>query len=145
MTSREYLEQETGIFFGRHWDAAAIPAWDFSWNWCGPVPNHEHSGVYALFCGETLIYIGLGASRDHGSFKKNGIGKRLLAHVLEMAPADSDVSYLPEERWRNAAVDSVATIGFPQEMAYLACALEHYLIEKLNPLENHIKHCAKGH
>lgn len=139
MVTREKLEKETEVFFERHWSLAAIPAWNFSWSWCDPIANHELSGVYALFRGDTLIYIGMGNSHGNGIHRKQSLGKRLLAHVLEIAPPGAEVAYILEERWKNAAVDLVATIGFPQEFAYLASALEHYLIEKLKPPGNYAK------
>ncbi|MDR3412040.1 MAG: hypothetical protein P4L87_14040 [Formivibrio sp.] len=140
MANKEKLEKETGIFFDRHWGGTEKPSWNFTWNWCGSIPNHDLSGVYALFSGDRLIYIGSDHGHNHGANnKKHGIGKKLLAHVLEIAPADSDINFIPEERWLDAAVDLVATIGFPHETAYLACALENYLIEKLDPPGNHVK------
>lgn len=145
MCSREHLEKETGDFFDLHWGEEAIPAWNFSWNWCGLIPNHDLDGVYALFSGGELVYVGLGAGRGHGTHKNHGLRKRLLAHVLELTPADSDAHYILEPRWRNAGVDQIATLGFPSESSYLAYALEHYLITKLDPPENHRNHAPRIH
>ncbi|MBS1156754.1 MAG: hypothetical protein H6R07_2678 [Proteobacteria bacterium] len=145
MAARDSLVQETGNFFDLHGGNMATPAWDFSWDGCGAIPNHELDGVYALLSGETLVFVGLGAGHSYGSQKKHGIRKRLLAHVLEVAPADTDVNYILEQRWRNAGVDRIATLGFPPETSYLACALEHYLIAKLDPPENHKNHHPRSH
>jgi GNAT superfamily N-acetyltransferase len=139
MATREQLEKETRVFFDRHWSFATTPSWNFSWNWRSQIPDHDLPGVYALFSGDTLVYLGLGSYHGNDAHKKQGIGKRLLAHVLEIAPKDSKVRYILEERWQNAAVDMVATIEFPQECAYLASALEHYLSEALAQQRNHAK------
>lgn len=140
MATREDLEEETKIFFDLHGSSMTALRWNFSWDGRGAIPNHEFDGVYALLRGETLLYIGVGAGHDHDTLKKYGLRKRLLAHVLEVAPTNSDVPYILEQRWRNAGVDKIATLGFPPEVSYLACALEHYLIAKLDPPENHQVH-----
>ena len=92
-----------------------------------------------MFSGEALTYIGLGASRGGGIYKNHGLSRRLLAHVLKIAPEGSTISYVPQERWKNCSVNLVATIGFPDEFSYMACALEDYLIAIFNPPENLIK------
>ena len=74
MITKEHLETETKKFFDLHWGSSPqIPTWDFSWNWCNAVPNHELGGVYALFSGDALVYIGLGASIGGGIYKNRGI------------------------------------------------------------------------
>ena len=146
MITKEHLETETKKFFDLHWGSSPqIPTWDFSWNWCNAVPNHELGGVYALFSGDALIYIGLGASIGGGIYKNRGISRRLLAHVLQITPAGSSASYEPQKHWKEASVDSIATIGFPPELTYLACALEDYLIGKLNPPKNNVKRRSAVH
>lgn len=140
MTTRDLLESNTKEFFRLHWGGQQeMPAWEFGWDWCGSVPNYKLGGVYALFSKESLLYVGLGASRGGGIYTDHGLSRRLLAHVLQVAPANSGVSYVPHERWQAASVDMVATIGFPQELNYLACALEDYLISRLSPPENQMK------
>jgi hypothetical protein len=140
MATKAELEAETSDFFDRHWQGTKeIPQWDFSWEWCNAVPNYKLGGVYALFSGENLLYIGLGASRGGGIYKSHGLSRRLLAHVLKIAPEGSTTSYIPQEYWENCSVGLVATIGFPDEFSYLACALEDYLIGRLNPPENSVK------
>lgn len=143
MAARENLEEETRIFFDLHGGKMETLTWNFSWDGRGAIPNHEFDGVYALLRGETLLYIGVGAGHGHDTQKKHGLRKRLLAHVLEITASDADVSYTLEQRWRNAGVDKIATLGFPPEISYLACALEHYLIAKLDPPENHKTHHPK--
>lgn len=137
---KQDLQATTSQFFELHWGTKSTwPAWDFSWNWSGPVPNYELGGLYTLFADEALIYVGLGASRGGGIYQDRGISRRLLAHVIEIAPKGSGVSYVPRQRWREASVTSIGTIGFPIGTTYLACALEDFLIGRLNPPKNSLK------
>jgi len=144
MNDKQGLIQHTNDFFNLHWgfDSKA-PCWDFSWNWCGAVTNYHLGGLYALFNGENLIYIGLGSSRGGGLYQDRGISRRLMAHVLRNAPKDMEVSYIPRERWKKLGVDVVATLGFPEDKNYLALALEDYLIGRTNPPENRNKRIKK--
>lgn len=139
MTTRDELARDTNNFFIRHWNSAdgAPPSWDFTWDWRGPVPNYLLGGLYALFRQGELVYIGLGSSRGAGIYVDRGISRRLLSHVVRVAP-DGE-SYVPRERWRDLEVDSVGTIGFPMALNYLAPALEDFLIGRLNPPENAVK------
>ncbi|MBP2667671.1 MAG: hypothetical protein H6Q76_2651 [Firmicutes bacterium] len=140
MNDHEKLVANTAQFFTLHWGVCSdIPQWDFSWQWCNAVPNYQLGGVYALFSGDTLQYVGLGSSVGGGIYKDHGISRRLLAHVLKSAPADASVSYEAQDRWKALQVDLVATIGFPTEYSYLASALEDYLIGRLSPPENRLK------
>ncbi len=69
MSDKESLVRLTRAFFSKHWGSGeAVPAWDFSWNWCGPVPNYLLGGVYALLKGDTVLYIGVGTSRGAGIY-----------------------------------------------------------------------------
>lgn len=135
------LEAATEQFFGLHWGIdATYPCWNFSWKWRCAVPNYHLGGLYALFAGNCLIYVGLAASRGSGNYQGRGISRRLMAHVLKTAPDNRDsVNYTLREHWRTCGVDLVATIGFPAEYDYLAPALEDFLIGKLNPPENTMK------
>lgn len=134
------LVSETEKFFSLHWRVAEkIPEWDFSWDWCGSVPNYTLGGLYAIFSDQTLVYVGLGASRGGGIYRDRGISRRLLAHVIKTSSIEKSTSYEPKDRWKALGVDSIATIGFPADVNYLACALEDYLIGKLSPPENQMK------
>ncbi len=133
------LVEATNLFFARHWTAAEMPPeWNFSWNWCGAIPSFDLGGVYALFTKEKLLYVGLGASRGGGLYEKHGLSRRLMNHVVINAPKESQVSYVPRERWANLEIDLVATIGF-SKWDYLAPALEDFLIDTLSPSENKVK------
>lgn len=138
------LNMITNEFFKKHWCIGAeVPNWNDSWNWCGPVPNFDLGGLYALFASDKLIYIGLGNSRGGGIYKNHGISRRLIAHVLVTSSNDSLRSYDLQERWKNLGVDKLVTIGFPADFDYLSPALEDFLIGRLNPAENSIKRTSK--
>jgi hypothetical protein len=140
VTTKDELVQATDKFFELHWPAGVPrPSWDFSWNWKGAVSNYQLGGVYALFNSEALVYVGLGASRGGGIYENRGISRRLNAHVTSVAPVGSSTDYVAKDRWLAAGVNLIATIGFPLEFTYLSCALEDYLLSKLNPPENRLK------
>lgn len=133
----EKLIAETDSFFHLHWNKEALgapPAW-VAWDTFldGSVPNYQYGGCYALFSGDQLIYIGLGASRGGGIYQRHGISRRLMAHVLR-----SDVTSGPTrskllDRWVD--ISSLWTLGFPSN-DYLAPALESFLIRSLTPPKN---------
>ena len=130
----EKLVQETSEFFNRHWYGdLPEPVWSFDWKWYGPVPNYLLAGLYALFCDDSLIYIGLG----RGSVSR-GISARLERHVLSKRGEDERYGYVPQEKWKKLGVNRLATIGFPSEFSYLSPALEDYLIGRLQPSANSI-------
>lgn len=142
MPNKTDLLIHTANFFKMHWGQSnPPPEWDFSWQWKGSVPNFMLGGVYALFKGDDLIYVGLGSSRGSGRYMDRGISRRLMAHVYRNAPEGSEVSYVPRERWDkdHAGIDLVATLGFHIELNYLAPALEDYLIGRIELPENSMK------
>ena len=139
MNDKSQLSSETQYFFSRHWGLEdKAPEWDFSWKWDGPVPNYKRGGLYAIFRLGELLYVGLGASKVGGIYRDRGISRRLLSHVIQISENDASV-YEFQKRWAVLQADLVATIGFPADYNYLACALEDYLIGKLNPPENQMK------
>ncbi len=140
MKNRELLTSKTDAFFLKHWNLdLQPPVWSKSWEWIGPIPNYNLGGVYALFKGDELVYIGLGASRGGGCYPDSGLSRRLMAHVYRSAPKGSERDAVPRDRWQEAGVTCILTIGFPVEYNYMASALEDYLIGEINPLENNIK------
>lgn len=140
MPSRVHLDAETDKFFTLHWGLPLdTPHWDYSWTFCGPVPNYLLGGLYALFAGESLVYVGLGASRGGGIYQDRGISRRLIAHVLRPSSDKAVADYELAQRWVDAGVTKVATLGFPTEYNYMALALEDYLIGKLSPSQNKLK------
>lgn len=135
------LVEHTEEFFRRHWPVCtsqAAPVWDYEWEWKGPVPHHSKGGVYALLneTGE-ILYIGLGASVGRGGRVGYGISRRLLGHVIITDKQKGRGHYKPRKKWSEVAV--VAAVGFPSEYAYLAPALEDFLIGIINPPINNSK------
>ena len=140
MPGKPELVSKTQTFFNRHWYGGdEPPSWSFEWAWTGPVPNYRLGGLYALLKDDELIYVGLGNSRGGGIYKERGISRRLESHVVDIAPAGSAVTYVPKQRWREAGVTQLATLGFPEEFSYLSPALEDFLIGELNPPQNSVR------
>jgi hypothetical protein len=139
--SFEALFQHTNAFFSKHWNSSVLgepPEWKRGWAWKGSVPYHDKGGVYALFDkGNTLLYIGLGASVGGGSYKEHGLSRRLLAHVITTDPTKGKGHYVPQKKWTEVA--SIAGIGFEAGQSYVAAALEDYLIWNLSPPRNSTK------
>lgn len=133
----EDLLKQTGDFFARHWSRELMgppPEWH-CWETFlhGSVPNYQHGGCYALFAGDELIYIGLGASRGGGRYVAHGVSRRLMAHVIRSDKARGPFASKLLENW--AETTAIWTIGFPTG-EYLAAALETYLIRELSPRRN---------
>lgn len=127
------LREATASFMRLHWPSGApdTPDWHGQWplRSPGPVPNHDKQGCYAIFEAGALIYIGLAASSGTGNYVGHGIGSRLYKHVLCIdweASAKAPRCYKPQDRWLCAS--HLSTIGFPEQLSYLAPALEIYLI-----------------
>jgi hypothetical protein len=57
-----------------------------------------------------------------------------LNHVLDVNKEKGSGHYLPKKKW--STIKDIGAIGFPEELTYLAAALEDYLIGLLNPPEN---------
>ena len=112
------------------------PVWNFDWNWIGAVPNYDRGGVYALFAGEKLLYIGKGVSRGGGLYVNRGLSARLQTHVCKVAPPGSAVSYVPRPAWAAHGLDLIATLGFDKDRNYLAHSLESFLISNIDTPEN---------
>jgi hypothetical protein len=123
----------TDQFFSRHWSTAAVgcepPGWA-PWQsfLLGSVPNHDKAGCYALFVGEELVYVGVGASKGGGIYDNHGLSRRLMAHVIRADRSkNGDWSQLCEP-WLD--VTGLYTIGFAHPQAYLSPALESFLIRE---------------
>lgn len=139
------LKNKTTYFFRLHWNKDAIghdpPTWSERWNYVGSIPGHESKGCYALFSGDELIYIGLGIGHSSGIYAGSGLGARLsrtwTIDKQNPAAAEAERRYKPMEQWSN--VDGIHTLAFTgnlAEWAYLAAALEFYLIKTLKPAKN---------
>jgi len=132
----ERLREKTRSFLDKHWSTQALgaplPLWDGLWRFEGTVPNHDKPGCYALLAGESVLYIGVGARRGAGRYEGMGLGAR-LTHVWKTKGGQQSGVYEPEKKWAQHGVDAVVTTALPQDRAYLAYALEAYLIDRLRP------------
>ena len=126
------LTAATDRFFLWHWNNQAIgedsPKWLHWPEFKGSVPNYQFGGCYALFEGQTLLYIGLGASKGGGLYPEHGISRRLMSHVLRIDREKGPEWSKPRTGWET--VDSISTIGFPSSTVHLAPALETFLIRE---------------
>lgn len=130
MPTEKELIKHTEEFFKKHWNLdEAIPEWDSSYDWNGPVPNYLLGGVYALLRDQEVVYIGKGNSKGSGIYEDRGISRRLMQHVLKRGG-------LLKKKWQEKGVNGISTLGFPRELNYLASALEEYLLQVLSPIEN---------
>jgi hypothetical protein len=139
MTDFSALEEATNTFFRKHWSVSEVsfqfPEWK-AWRefLYGSVPNYDVGGCYALFAESELLYVGLGASQGGGLYPNHGISRRLMAHVIASDRQRGTSWSKLRDSWNN--VTAIYTIGFPNEVAYLAAALESFLIRELNPPRN---------
>jgi hypothetical protein len=140
MSQVDKLREKTSLFFNRHWGLTSeAPEWDLSWNWDGPLTNLKLGGLYALFKGDKLLYVGLGASRGGGLYTDRGISRRLTNHVIRKAPKGGSTQYVTRKRWEELGVNRVGALALPADRTYLASSLEDFLIGDLNPPENKVK------
>jgi hypothetical protein len=138
MATPSKVIQKTDEFFRLHWLTSEIkappPAWEI-WEpfLFGSVPNYDLGGCYALFESDSLIYLGLGASRGGGIYKEHGISRRLMSHVIKADRSRTKGAML-RDKWEN--ITAIYTIGFPSNFSYMAASLEGFLIRQLKPNGN---------
>ena len=127
------LKAETAIFFNKHWGfPTTAPEWQTCNNFLTTsVPNYDKGGCYALFEGDTLVYIGKGISRGTPRYVEHGISRRMMKHIYK-GESQRELT----ETWVKRHITSCATIGFDTDQTYLAVALEVFLIRKLLPKYN---------
>ena len=124
----------TREFFTKHWNADAIgcapPEWSGEYRFIGSLPNHDKQGVYAFVRGDQVTYIGVGASKGGGPYRGHGLGSRFKAYTRVIDDAHTPVDP------RLVDAGAMVTIGFDVDHAYLANALELYLIGRLETEHN---------
>ncbi|MBW2005003.1 MAG: hypothetical protein JRI72_10410 [Deltaproteobacteria bacterium] len=129
------LKSVTKEFSDKHWCEQEIdksaPEWSEAYFLQGSMPNHDKQGVYAFLTKHEVIYIGVGASRGSGRYRGHGLGSRMQDHMKCIGPG----TYEAKDKKLEEA-DYIVTIGFDIEQAYLAYALESFLISRLNPKHN---------
>ncbi len=125
----------TNEFFLMHWNSDIIkskyPSWSETYRFNGSLPNYDKQGVYAFVKDETVTYIGVGASSNGtGRYAGHGLGKRFQAYSKveggEHVPTDP----------RLLDAGAMITIGFDPAQAYLAYALEMFLVGKIETKHN---------
>jgi hypothetical protein len=140
MSTIKELKNATQLFFDRHWlKDIPFPEWSIPWNFNGTIPNQDKQGCYALLDGnKRVVYIGVGAGKGSARYPGAGLGQELHKYwrknSKEPYSKDGSANYEPGEQLNE--VEAIITIPFPQEIRYLAYALEAFLIERLNPQLN---------
>lgn len=126
------LELATERFFSMHWNTSATgaepPEWSGWHEFKGSAPNYQLGGCYTLFSGDSLEYIGLGASRGGGLYVDHGISRRLSSHVYQRDKERGQGWLKLRPGWEN--ITSIFTIGFQARHSHLAAALESFLIRE---------------
>ena len=135
----ENLRAFTEVFFGNHWKKEKLglaPSWSAIHTDFRKIPNYDKQGVYAFVKGDEITYIGAGTSRGGGIYRGNGLSARVMKYC-RWIDKSKDIYGAVDDRLKEAG--AIVTIGFEQEHAYLANALEIYLISRLHPKYNYIK------
>ena len=129
----------TKFFFENHWKDEKLglaPSWSAIHTDFRKIPNCDKQGVYAFVKGDEITYIGIGTSRGGGLYRGNGLSARVMKYC-RWIDKPKGIYGAVDDRLKEAG--AIVTIGFEQEHAYLANALEIYLISKLLPKYNYIK------
>ena len=138
--SVESLKLLTTEFFSRHWNELIIglpfPVWSERYEFIGSLPNYDKQGVYAFVTQEgEVTYVGVGTSRGSGRYRGHGLGARFQAYSQVVNDAHSPT----DSRLKEA--DGIITIGFSIDFAYIANALELFLLSRLRPRYNYNMPC----
>jgi hypothetical protein len=132
MATISQLQHETAAFFKLHWPShwGAPPVWSGSWDMQTGIANPKLAGAYALFLDNGEVgYVGKGSRKADA-----GVARRLTSHVVKSIKPKGPYQIVPI--WAERGVTSIRTIGFADDCAYLAVALESFLIKKLQPQFN---------
>lgn len=129
----------TEIFFQNHWNEKKLglpPSWSSIHTDFRKIPNYDKQGVYAFVKDDEITYIGVGTSRGGGLYRGNGLSARVMKYCRWIDKPNNVYGPI-DVRLKEAG--AIITIGFEQNHAYLANALEIYLISRLQPKYNYIK------
>ena len=135
------LKEFTELFFKLHWNIDELgdaPQWSDIDTRFRPIPNYNKQGVYAFIKGCEITYIGVGASKVGGKYSGNGLSDRVMKYCRWIDKANDH--YGPVDK-RLVDAGAIVTIGFEPNQAYLAYALEMYLILKMQPIHNKVGRC----
>lgn len=129
------LKALTAEFFSKHWNEEKIgtppPIWSGRYEFVGSLPSHDKQGVYAFVTAENEItYIGVATSKGSERYRGHGLGKRFQAYTRVV----DDAHHPHDSRLKEAG--DVITIGFSTGTAYIANALELFLLGRLNAEHN---------
>lgn len=141
------LDASSERFFELHWNAehgGACPSWNLPWFFLGTLHGNSSQGVYALLdknC--TVLYIGVGASYGRALYAGHGLGSRISAY-RRVSPGQAGVpikerKYEPTALWAQRGLTSIATLELPAKCAYLAYALEAWLLHHCPTPHNRIR------
>lgn len=139
------IKDHTKQFFDLHWPEAwqLQPDWNDPWYFQGTLSGHDKQGVYALLTeDESVLYIGVGASFVGGLYEGHGIGARVNNYWRQGKEQESTVQqriYEPVDIWKDRGLHSIASLGMEPEQAYLAYALEAFLLSRFAPPYNRIR------
>jgi len=143
MPSIEQLKQATRDFFDKHWDTNSgivQPEWSEPWMFFHEVPFNNHRGCYVHVTKEDVVYIGVALNSGIEGYKDHSLGARIRNYWevdKTKEKLDGKTYYKPSTSLMERGIDTIYTLGFPLgEQEYLAIALEHYLIQRLNPRDN---------
>ncbi|MGO5000539.1 hypothetical protein [Oceanisphaera sp. W20_SRM_FM3] len=140
------VKEFTDSFFEKHWSShlPTRPEWNDVWAFIGGLPGGDTQGVYLLMSeNEEVLYIGVGASKVGGRYSGHGIGSR-VSEYHRMAEGQRSVSleqrkYIPKGDWAERGLAKIVTIGFTSEYAYMAYALEAFLIRETETPHNKVR------
>ncbi len=135
------MKKLTEEFFFQHWAGNDPPDWSEPWEMIGPTPNHQLQGCYAIATpSNRVVYVGVAVSRGAGMYRGFGLSNRINAHTRRLPKKSGDPPHIFRyrfiERWQEWGADRIYTIGFERKVAYLAVALEVFLINGLVGLAN---------
>jgi hypothetical protein len=133
--SLEDLIKISNQFFALHWNGELIgynpPNWSERYTFKGSLPNYDKQGVYAFVTDDSEItYIGVGTSKGSGLYRGHGLGIRFNRYKKVINGVHTPIDNKLTE------AGGMVTIGFNQDQAYLANALELYLLGRLETKYN---------
>lgn len=135
----ETLKTLTQTFFKLHWnleELGANPIWSDKDTEFRKIPNYNKRGVYAFVKGDEITYIGVGASQvKNPLYANHGLSDRFKRYV-GWIDKPNNIFGVKDERLKDAG--AVITLGFEPDQAYLAYALEMFLISHMKPVHNKV-------
>lgn len=136
------VQAKAAEFFHRHWPTVlgSFPAWNDEWNLHGSMPGHDSQGIYVLMSKTgAVLYIGVGASLGDGIYIGCGLGARIKRYIRVSKRENNETSYSPKSEWAERGLSKIVTLSFEKEYAYLAYALEAYLLRELKTPFNSVR------